>query len=70
MIGALTIISILKGPGDDSVIGTVRCTGQDWALFALLQVVCIGFLVWGLTIVKKEFKAKVDAGYNFIEGDL
>jgi hypothetical protein len=27
LIAFLTIISILKGPGDDSVIGTVRCTG-------------------------------------------
>ena len=63
LIAALTVISILKGPGEDSVIGTVRCTGQDWVLFCILQIVCIVFLVWGLVIVKKEFKAKEEAGY-------
>ena len=36
LIALLTIITLLKGPGDDSIIGTVRCTGQDWGIFISL----------------------------------
>jgi uncharacterized membrane protein YfcA len=70
LILALTIISVLKGSGTDSLIGVKKCDKIDWTLFAILQVICLSFLAWGLIIVKKEYAEKVEAGYKFIPGDL
>lgn len=65
MIIVLTVISLLKGSGDNSPIGVTRCSGLDWALFALLQVLCVIFIVLAVVLVKKEYKEKVESGYNF-----
>ena len=35
-IFTLVVISLLRGPGDDSIIGVKRCDGIDWLLFCIL----------------------------------
>ena len=39
-------------------------------LFTILQVICAIYLALGIVVLKREYKAKSDAGYQFIEGDL
>lgn len=39
-------------------------------MFGVLQVVSVVFLMLGLLVIKKEFKRKTEAGYQFLEGDL
>ena len=48
----------------------MRCDTVDWVLFTLLQIICLIFLVIGVTLLKKDFKERQEAGYQFIEGDL
>lgn len=68
----LVLISFLKGGSSpsDSLIGVIKCDHVDWVLFFTLQFFCAIFLILGLVVLKREYKEKVEAGYNFIEGDL
>jgi len=70
LIAILTVISLLKGSGTDSLIGVVRCDAVDWTLFAVLQVICIIFNVLGIVLIKREYAEKVECGYEFVPGDL
>jgi len=70
IILVLTVIQLLKGSGNDSLIGVVRCDSIDWVLFSVLQVICIAFTAWGIYIVKKGYQEKVHLGYNFTPGDV
>jgi len=66
----LVAISLLRGSGSDSLIDAKRCDHHDWSLFIVLQVICFIFLFIGIYVVKKEFKAKQECGYQFTPGDL
>ena len=72
MIAVLTTITLLKGGNSpqDSLLGVVKCDSNDWIIFGVLQVVCVIFLLLGLYVIKKEYREKTEAGYQFIEGDL
>lgn len=68
LIVILVIISLLKGADnkDSSALGILRCDPIDWVLFAILQIVCLIFLIIGIYVLKKDLKEKTEAGYNFI----
>lgn len=72
LILVLVCISFLKGGAKptDSLIGIIKCDSIDWMLFSLLQVICAIYLLIAVFILKREFKEKSDASYDFIEGDL
>ena len=56
LIIILTVISILRGDGNDSPVGIVRCDHIDWTLFFILQAICIIFEIIAICIVKKEYQ--------------
>ena len=70
MIMVLVAISLIRGSGSDSLINAKRCDHHDWTLFIGLQVICLIFLFMGIKVVKNEFKAKQDCGYEFTAGDV
>jgi hypothetical protein len=39
-------------------------------MFVALQIICILYTVAGVCLLRKEYKAKADCGYEFSEGDL
>jgi hypothetical protein len=64
-------ISLLKSNGEvTSVIGIKRCDINDWALFVLLQWLCIIFTWLGSRVLQSEYKEKVQCSYDFTDGDL
>lgn len=71
MIIFLAILKLFQGGKDSrSVIGVLRCEGLDWTLFALLQIICVIFLVWGIRIVLSETEHKKLHNYQSVPGDL
>lgn len=72
VIGILVVVSLLKGGSspNDSLLGIVKCGKDDWIIFAVLQVICVVFLILGLLVIKREYRMKTEVGYQFIEGDL
>ena len=72
LIVVLVIISLLKGAEkkEDAILGILRCEAVDWVLFTILQIICLAFLVVGVILLKKDFKERQDAGYQFLDGDL
>lgn len=67
---SLFILSLIKGKGDGSMAGVVKCSHVDWVLFALLIVIAAILTVIGILMLIKEHKVKEEIGYPFVEGDL
>jgi len=65
MMVILLIISLFRGNGKTSIVGVERCTFADYGLLALLYIFAILATLFGVWIFSKDYKAKVDAGYEF-----
>lgn len=68
----MVIISLVKGGNSpqDSLLGIVKCGKDDWIMFAVLQVVCIIFLLISIHVIKTEYREKTKVGYTFTEGEM
>ena len=65
IIIVLTVVSVLKGSGNDSPFDIERCDQVDWILFWILQVICVLFEIVALYLVRAEYLRKVACGYEF-----
>lgn len=66
----IIIISLLRGKGNNSVIGITKCSFADWGLFFLMLFVAVLLSIFAIVLLSKEYNQKVAAGYDFIPGDL
>lgn len=70
MLLIMTVIAILRGPGNEpSMIGAERCTTLDNMLLVLLLVCSFIITFLGIRLVANEYKEKKAAGYTFVRGD-
>jgi hypothetical protein len=58
MIVALIIINILRGKGDGSGAGVVKCSRTDWFLFAVFIAIGLVITAAAVIVIKKEFTLK------------
>jgi uncharacterized membrane protein YfcA len=75
MYGFLLImiaIQASRGPGGDreSVVGLTVCQPLSWLLFALFSLLAVLFTYIAARIVDREYKQKLEVGYNFTRGDV
>lgn len=70
MMIILIVIQVVRGKGDGSEAGIIKCSAVDWFLFALLIVIGIVLTIFAIIIIKKEYQEKVEVGYNFVKGDV
>ena len=62
----LLILSLIKGKGDGSMAGLMKCSPIDWLLFALLCATGVILTIIGILVLKKEHKLKESIGYPFV----
>jgi len=60
----------MRGSGEPSIIDAIRCDSTDWILFVVLQAICALFTGIAIMVVNSEYKAKVENGYTFVDGDF
>jgi multisubunit Na+/H+ antiporter MnhF subunit len=67
----LLLLTFLKGNSIlDSIIGVEQCSSMDFTFLAILVLFLITITVINIILVKREYKAKVDNDYTFVDGDL
>jgi hypothetical protein len=54
MLLALFIISLIRGKGDGSMTGVIKCSGIDWFLFALLLAISVLLTIVAIFLLRKE----------------
>ena len=70
MLFVMTVIAMLRGPGNEpSIIGIERCKTLDNLLLALLLVCSFIITFLGIRLIANEYKEKKEAGYSFVKGD-
>lgn len=52
------------------MLGLLRCDVADWMLFMSLHIICFIFTAIAIYECNKDYKKKLDCGYQFVEGDL
>lgn len=58
MMIVLLLISLIKGKGDGSMVGVVKCSEIDWVLFGFLVAIAIIITGLGIFILNREYKEK------------
>ena len=67
----MVICMKLRGPaGKPSIIGVKRCDGLDFVFLSIILVGAIVLTVIAIIITQTEYKAKEEAGYKFVKGDV
>ena len=55
MILSLILISLLKGKGDGSMTGIIKCSGIDWGLLSILIISGIALTIVGILLIRSEY---------------
>ena len=67
---SLLVLSLIKGKGDGSGVGVMKCSSVDWVLFGLLIAIATVLTTVGIIILNREHKEKEEVDYPFVDGDL
>lgn len=70
MMVSLLVISIIRGKGDGSMTGIIKCSPVDWFLFVLLIAIGVVLTIVAVVLVRREYFQKCEVGYKFVPGEL
>lgn len=70
MVALLVVITILRGKGNGYLSTVYKCSSTDWSLLAIFLIGGAIIIVIAVILLKKEYKDKLKANYDFVEGDL
>ena len=67
---ALILQNILRGGGKtDSIVGMKTCGVWFWLVYGVFIIFCLCICIFTCLQARREYLAKIECGYNFIEGD-
>ena len=68
---SIILIGLLRGSKTfNSIVGIERCDDLDYLLFCAQILVLISLSVINNTLLKKEYRDKINCGYQFVKGDI